>query len=207
VLTKTDGFLTYTDENLAKVNSIRRVISAPDATLPPILNNGQVTFSSTSEANDEPRSCYNCVFYNYGRSCQLLGQSLEIRKLIWPPQPTEDSKQIEYWPVCSYWVPGEPAYGAARSIAALNPDDAGLCWINAPEVGLDASGSCCGGQNGGDDCDFFMTPMPDKRGADTGFCRVLQRDVNNMDCCSAWLDDDLLNWRTAMERFKINNGN
>jgi hypothetical protein len=201
---RTDGFLTYKAENLKKINSIRRVISAPDAKLPPILNNGQVSFSSAESANREPRSCYNCPFYNYDRSCQLMGQSLKIAKLIWPKQPTGDSKQIEYWPVCSYWIPGEPNYGPSKKIASINPDDAGLCWINAPRVGLDYSGSCCGGQNGGDDCDFFMVPGDDKREFDTGFCRVLQRDVNNMDCCSAWLDDDLVGWRTAQERFKIN---
>jgi hypothetical protein len=197
---RTDGFLTYTEDNLSKINAIRRVISAPDAKLPPILNNGQVTFSSASEAHGEPRSCYNCPFFNYDRSCKLMGQSLIVKKFIWPPRATADSKRIEYWPVCSYWIPGEPNYGPEQSIAKLNPDDAGLCWINAPEVGLDASGSCCGGQNGGDDCDLFMTPDADKRDADTGFCRVLQRDVENMSCCSAWIDDDLVGWRTAQER-------
>jgi hypothetical protein len=203
---KTDGFLRYKEENLRKINSIRRVISAPDATLPPILNNGQVSFSSAKDAHDEPRSCYNCGFYNYGRTCQLMSPSIEIHKLLWPPAATPDSKQIEYWPVCSYWIPGEPAYGSTKQLASLNPDDAGLCWINAPEPGLDASGACCSGANGGDDCDMFMTPGADKRDFDQGFCRVLQRDVNGMDCCSAWLDDDLVAWRTAQERFRINDG-
>jgi hypothetical protein len=201
---KTDGFLSYQDRHLDKINSIRRVISAPDAKLPPILNNGQVTFSSAADAHDEPRSCYNCTFYNYGRSCKLLGQSLKIKTFIFPPEATDDSIRIEYWPVCSYWVPGEPQYGPEVNIASLNPDDAGLCWINAPRLGLDYSGSCCGGQNGGDDCDYFMVPGPDKRSFESGFCRVLQRDVQNMDCCSGWRDDDLLDWRTAQERMKIN---
>lgn len=201
---KTDGFLVYGEKNLRKINAIRRVISAPDAKLPPILNNGQVSFSGAECAKNKPRSCYNCQFFNYDRSCQLMGQGLSVRKLVWPPKPTEDSKQIEYWPVCSYWIPGEPNYGPSKNLASLNPDDAGLCWINAPSVGLEYSGACCGGANGGDDCDFFMTPMPDKREAKSGFCRVLQRNTNNMDCCSAWLDDDLVDWRTAQERFKIN---
>lgn len=200
----TDGFLIYRGKNLRKINSIRRVISAPDATLPPILNNGQVLFSSAADANDEPRSCINCAFYNYGRSCQLMGQSLEIKKLIWPTEATSDSKQIEYWPVCGMWTPGEPHYGTEKFVSCLNPDDAGLCWVNAPSLGLDYSGSCCGGRNGGDDCDFWMTEDDEKREADSGFCRVLQRNTNNMDCCSAWLDDDLVSWKTAQERFKIN---
>jgi hypothetical protein len=204
---KTDGFLTYRAKNLRKINSIRRVISAPDAKLPPILNNGQVLFSSAESANCEPRSCYNCQFYNYGRSCKLLGPNIEIHKLIWPPKPTLDSKQIEYWPVCGYWMYGDPAYGKEDfKEYPITPDDAGLCWINAPEMGLEASGSCCGGQQGGDDCDYFMTSVADKRQADTGFCRVLQRDTNNMDCCTAWNDDDLVSWRTALERFKLNDG-
>lgn len=199
---RTDGFLVYKPENLSKVNAIRRVISAPDAKLPPILNNGQVVFSSAESADRKPRSCANCVFYNYGRSCKLIGQGIKVRKFIWPPEKTSDSKQIEYWPACGMWTPGKPNYGAEQFIASYDPDDIGLCWINAPSVGLEYSGSCCGGQNGGDDCDYFMTSVADKRDADTGFCRVLQRDTNNMDCCTAWNDDDLVSWRTAQERIK-----
>jgi hypothetical protein len=201
---KTDGFLVYKGENLRKINSIRRVISAPDAKLPPILNNGQVTFSSASEAHNEPRSCYNCQFYNFNRSCKLMSKELQIKKLVWPSAPTKDSKQIEYWPVCGYWIYGEPNYSAEQRYSSIDPDNAGLCWINAPEMGLDRNGSCCSGANNGDDCDFFMTPVADKRDVDSGFCRVLQKPVAGMDCCSAWLDDDLVSWRTAQERFKIN---
>lgn len=200
--TKTDGFLVYKPENLRKVNAIRRVISAPDAKLPPILNNGQVLFSSAASAHNEPRSCYNCPFYNYGRSCAIIGQGFKIRKFTWPEKPTADSKPVEYWPVCGYWNYGKPNYGSQTFRGALDPDDAGLCWINAPKVGQEKGGSCCGGQNGGDDCDYFMTAIADKRAVDAGFCRVLQRNTNNMDCCTAWNDDDLVGWRTAQERIK-----
>lgn len=203
---ETDGFLSYRAKHLRKINSIRRMISAPDAKLPPILNNGQALFSSAASANDEPRSCYNCAFYNYGRSCQLIGQSVEVQKLTWPPEPTSDSKQVEYWPDCGMWTPGEPNYGEEKSIAHLDPDDVDLAWINAPKVGLELSGSCCGGRNGGDDCDFWMSDVNDKRSADKAFCRVLQRETDNMDCCSAWRDDDIVGWRTAQERLKINRG-
>jgi hypothetical protein len=182
---KTDGFLTYKPKNLEKINSIRRVISAPDAKLPPILNNGQVAFSSAASADNEPRSCYNCVFYNYGRSCQLMAPSIEVHRLVWPK--TADSKQVEYWPVCSYWAKGDPHTGAEKTLARLNPEDAGLGWINAPEIGLDYSGACCSGANGGDDCDLWMVSGPDKRSFKQGFCRVLGRDTQGMDCCSAWL--------------------
>jgi hypothetical protein len=184
---KTDGFLVYDDSNLRKINSIRRVISSPDAKLPPILNNGQVTFSTAAEAHNEPRSCYNCQFFNYNRSCKLMSPQVEIHKLIWPPEATADSKQIEYWPVCSYWVYGEPNYGKEQHTASLDPDNAGLCWINAPKPGLERSGANCSGANGGDDCDFFMTPGEDKREFKVGFCRVLQKDVEGLACCSSWL--------------------
>lgn len=199
---KTDGFLVYKTENLRKINAIRRVISAPDAKLPPILNNGQAMYSSPESAHDEPRSCYNCPFYNYGRSCSLIGQDIKVRKFIWPPRPTSDSKQIEYWPACGYWVYGKPNLGTETFRATLSPEDAGLCWINAPKPGLKLSGACCGGRNGGDDCDYFMTDVPDKRDADDGFCRVLQHNVPNMACCSCWIDDDLVDWKTAQERIK-----
>lgn len=201
---KTDGFLVYKDENLRKINSIRRVISAPDAKLPPILCEAQVMFSPASEANNEPRSCYNCQFYNYNRSCKIHSPEIVVKKLTWPPEATADSKRIEYWPCCGYWMPGESNYSAAAHIATVDPDHSGLCWINAPKPGLEYSGACCGGAHDGDDCDFYMTPVADKRLAPTGFCRVLQKDVANMDACSAWIDDDLVNWRTAQERFKLN---
>lgn len=200
---KTDGFLVYKGKNLSKINSIRRVISAPDAKLPPILNNGQVLFSSAKSADDEPRSCYNCPFFNFDRSCAFYGPNVEVHKLVWPPTATADSKQIEYWPACGYWIHGDPNYGGEYfKDELIDPDDGGLCWINAPSVGLEYSGSCCGGRNGGDDCDYWMSEKADKRDADTAFCRVLQRDTDNMDCCSAWNDDDLVSWRTAQERFK-----
>lgn len=201
---KTDGFLSYKTEHLRKVNAIRRIISAPDAKLPPILNNGQVLFSAADDADNEPRSCYNCPFFNYERSCMLMGEGIEIHKLIWPPEATSDSKRIEYWPVCGYWVIGEPNYGREKFIASISPDDAGLGWVNAPEVGQIMGGTCCGGRNGGDDCDLWMTGGSDKRDEDTGFCRVLQCDTNNMDCCGCWIDDDWVSWQTAQERFKIN---
>jgi hypothetical protein len=201
---KTDGFLVYEPKQsvLRKINSIRRIISAPDAKLPPILNNGQAMFSSAADAHGEPRSCYNCSFYNYGRSCKLMGDEIVIRKVTWPPQAMADSKQVEYWPVCGYWVYGEPTYGTAAFYARLNPDDAGLSWINAPKCGQPHGGTSCGGRNGGDDCDLWMISGDDKRATDTGFCRVLQRDTNNLDCCSCWVDDDLVSWRTVQERLK-----
>jgi hypothetical protein len=203
---KTDGFLVYKAENLRKINSIRRIISAPDAKLPPVLRHEQVLFSEAASAHDEPRSCYNCPFFNYNRSCQLMTPEVIVKKLTWPPAPTADSKQIEYWPVCGYWIYGEPNYGPEKQLANINPEDAGLAWVNAPKPGQDEGGSCCGGRNGGDDCDLWMSDVADKRDADTGFCRVLQRDTNNMDCCSAWIDDDLVFWQTAQDRLKINDG-
>lgn len=199
---KTDGFLVYTPENLRKINAIRRIISAPDAKSVPVLEESAVLFSSAASAHNEPRSCYNCPFYNYGRSCQLIGQDIEIRKIVWPPKPTTDSKQIEYWPACGFWIYGKPNLGTERFLAQVSPDEAGLCWINATKPGQKLGGACCGGRNGGDDCDRWMTAEADKRDADTGFCRVLQKNTDNMDCCTAWNDDDLVNWRTAQERIK-----
>lgn len=201
---KTDGFLAYKPKNLEKINAIRRVISAPDAKLPPILENGQVLFSSAKDADNEPRSCYNCMFYNYGKSCQLISGIEPIRKFIWPKEKTADSKQVEYWPVCGAWIHGGPNYGTPKYIASLDPDNVDLGYVNAPKVGLKYAGTCCSGANGGDDCDYYMTPGPDKRSYPKAKCRVLQHEVNGMDCCSAWKDDDWVNWRTALERFKIN---
>lgn len=199
------AFLSYRPKHLKKINAIRRVISAPDAKLPPILNNGQVLFSSAEGADNEPRSCYNCPFYNYGHSCQLMEGIEPIKKLVFPKAPVPaDSKQVEYWPVCGMWIHGEPNYASERYIASMDPDDMGLGYVNAPRVGLKYSGTSCGGQNGGDDCDYWMVDEPDKRAVKEGFCRVLQKNTKNGDCCSCWIDDDWVSWRTAKERFKIN---
>lgn len=197
-----EDFKIYKAENLRKINSLRRVNSGPGERDVPVLEESSILFSAAAEAHDEPRSCYNCFMFNAAeKSCAILGPDIHIEKLIWPPEPTPDSKQIEYWPVCGYWIHGSPNYGPAVHNARINPDAAGLGWVNAPKVGLSRSGSCCGGRNGGDECDYWVTEEADARDADFGFCRVLQRDTANMDCCSAFRDDDWVDWQIAQERF------
>jgi hypothetical protein len=197
-----DGFLKYDKTYVRKVNAQRIAQSRPDLCGVPILDGAGVLFSSASEAHDEPRSCYNCPFFNYDRSCKLLPASIVVKKITIPLKAEANSKPIEYWPVCGYWVYGHPNYGPEEFVAKLDPDSAGLGWVNAPEPGLDKSGTSCGGAHGGDDCDLWMTDEPDKRGVKQGFCRVLQADTGNMDCCSAWQDDDFLTWQMVQERFK-----
>jgi hypothetical protein len=92
---------------------------------------------------------------------------------------------------------GEPNYGVEAFRGANSPTTLGLLWINAPRVGLEYGGANCGGCNGGDDCDFYMTDIDDKREAPTGFCRVLQSEVANGDVCAAWNDDDKVDWQQA----------
>lgn len=200
-----DGFYKYQakPELVKKINAIRINQSRPDLCGVPILQPGQVSFSPASAAHEEPRSCYNCFMYNYGKSCAILPPRLEIRKFTSPLKREDNAKPIEFWPVCGYWVYGKPNYGPARYSAELSPDDAGLSWINAPEIGQEQGGASCGGKNGGDDCDFWLVEGDgDKREEATGFCRVLQRDTDNLDCCSAWIDDDILDWRMVQERFR-----
>jgi len=197
-----DGFLKYKGENIRKVNAQRIAQSRPDLCGVPILDGAGVLFSAASEAHGEPRSCYNCNFYNYEKSCRLMEPSLIIKKVTIPLKPEASSKPIEYWPVCGYWVYGQPNYGPAESVAKLDPDNAGLGWVNAPETGQERSGTSCGGANGGDDCDLWLTDEPDKRQVKNGFCRVLQHDTGNLDCCSAWQDDDWVTWQEVQERLK-----
>src|SRR6267378_5323560 len=97
-----DGFLKYSIEHVRKVNSIRRADSQPtQAGIVPILSKGQVLFTPAAELHNEPASCYNCNFYNYGKSCQLIGRSPCIYKFTYPARATVDAKQIEYWPHCA----------------------------------------------------------------------------------------------------------
>ncbi len=201
-----EGFFKYRakPELVRKINTIRIGQSRPDLKGPPILDEGSVLFSSAASANDEPRSCYNCTFFNYEKSCRLLGKDVEVHKFTWPKERRDNAKPIEFWPVCGYWVKGNPNYGPEEFAGGkLDPDEAGLGWVNAPEVGLERSGTSCSGANGGDDCDLWMIEGEDgdKREQKTGFCRVLQKTTGGMDCCSCWEDDDWLTWAMVKERF------
>jgi hypothetical protein len=188
-----EGFLTYRDKHLPKINAIRRAISQPDIYTQPVLGKGQVLFTPASEMNDEPASCYNCNFYNSGRSCQLIGPHVTIRKFTYG----DPDKSIEYWPHCAAHCFGEANQGPERFIATSDPSYLNLLWINAPRVGLSKSGANCGGTNGGDDCDYYMTKGDDKRAEPEGFCRVLQANVANGDHCTCWTDDDKVPWQQA----------
>lgn len=189
-----EGFLEYRKKHLDKVNAIRRVKSQPDIFVVPTLTKGQVLFVPSSQDEGTPASCYDCTEFNYGRSCKLIGPKVNIRKFI----QGEPDKAIEFWPCCGAQEYGEPNYGPAEFHKNLNsPTDLGLIWINAPEVGQEHGGANCGGQNGGDDCDYFMVEVDDKRTADTGFCRVLQTQVGNKEKCAAWIDDDRIEWQEA----------
>lgn len=200
-----EGFYRYKPRvgMVKKINTIRIGQSRPDLKSPPILTEGDVLFSSAASASDEPRSCYNCPFFNYGKSCKLMGKSVEIHKFTWPKEKRDGAKPIEFWPVCGMWIKGEPNFGPEDFYAKLDPDEAGLGWVNAPEPGQELSGTSCGGANGGDDCDLWLIEgtSGDKRAAKSGFCRVMQKSTGNMDCCTCWQDDDFLTWQMVKERF------
>ena len=193
------GFLVYRTKHLRKINSMRDAISQPWNYKPVILTKGQALYTPAEQMEGEPASCYNCVAYNLGKSCMKMGPGTRIRKLVWPDAAVKDEKRIEYWPCCSMWDRGEPNAGPEKFISSNDPDYAGLIWINAPEVGQPRGGANCGGINGGDDCDYYMTETDDKRSAPMGFCRVMQTKVANGDVCSCWKDDDELTWRRAQE--------
>jgi hypothetical protein len=188
-----DGFLKYRSKHLSKVNSIRRAVSQPDIYTIPTLDKSSVLFVSAAEMHNEPASCYNCRFYNYGKSCGLIGPHTSVRKFIYGAP----DKPIEYWPCCGAHEHGEPNYGIEAFRAANSPSTLGLIWINGPRIGLEYGGANCGGSGGGDDCDFYMTEGDDKREEPTGFCRVLQSEVANGDVCAAWNDDDKVSWQQA----------
>lgn len=200
--TSKPGFLRYEPKTLPKINSLRLANSLVNITSVPILDKGQVLFSPAASAHNEPRSCYNCHFFNErAETCQLIGPATRIKKFTYPSAFQEGSKPIEYWPVCGMWDYGEPNDGSVQYKRPPfdSPSDIGLGWVNAPNVGLERSGTNCGGANGGDDCDNFIISSEDKRQARTGFCRVLQTEVGNLDCCTAFTDDDWLEWQDGQK--------
>jgi hypothetical protein len=194
------GFPIYGADQLRKVNAMRRAFSAPLSLAPVVNTKGEALFTTAEEMNDEPASCYNCQFYNEkAERCSLIGTHKVIKKLIWPLEEKPDAKQIEYWPCCSMQFYGEPNKGEAFYRTFSNdPDYMGLIWINAPKLGQKYGGANCGGVNGGDDCDHYLTDgKKPKWESPLGFCRALQTQVAAGDVCCQWRDDDTLQWQDA----------
>lgn len=196
------GFAIYGNKNLPKMNAWRRAASQVKMKDPPILTRGQVLFSTAESAHDEPRSCFNCpMLYEEAGRCKYFGPRTKIYKFT---EGAKDGNPIEYWPVCGYWNYGTPSREKPVYFESLlDPEDAGLGWVNAPKPGLKLSGSCCGGANDGDDCDMWSTEgTEEKWEALTGFCRVLQTTTANLDCCACFTDDDWIPWQTAQQFLK-----
>jgi len=198
-----DDFVVYRAEQLRKVNAQRRALSQPDVYVVPTLKPAEVLFVPASGMGGEPATCYNCKEYNYGRSCEYFGPHVSIRRFIYPRIATADAKRIEYWPCCSMWDRGQPNYGPAKFHERTDsPDELGLGWINAPAVGQEIGGANCGGSNGGDECDFYVTIKADARDTDSGFCRVLQQEVDTGAVCAAWRDDDWVDYQRGSQLLK-----
>lgn len=190
------GFPEYGETELPKVNSMRSDKTQPDFMGVPILTDGAVMLCSAESLGNKPASCYTCSFYNdKEQTCQLLGPEIVISKVT---GDKEYDNAIEYWPCCS-----EFNYGAQTGPDFIEPfktpDALGLIWINASKPGQEYGGANCGGVEGGDDCDHFQVKEGEKWDAETGFCRVLQHEVGAGQVCSAWQDDDILDWQDAQQ--------
>lgn len=194
------GFNPYTPKALPKVNSMRMANSLVQITGPIPLEKGQVLFSPGVD-NPNPRNCYSCNLYNEtAQTCQIIRPEIRVKKFVYPP---EGGKKIEYWPVCGMWKYGETNKGTATYEKPQDPDNLGFGFVNAPKVGLTQSGTNCGGGNNGDDCDNYrVTGDRPIREYPVGFCRVLQTEVSNLDCCSAWIDDDWVDWQKGQALMK-----
>ncbi len=191
----------YKAKHLRKINSMRMTNSQPDIHIVPTLTKGQVLFVTAASRNGEPSSCYNCWKYNAkDASCSVLPASITVKKFI----DGDEYKRIEYWPVCGVHECGRPNNGTPIRRAENDPDYVDLVWINAPKVGQPCGGANCGGSNGGDDCDYWQVRPgeDDKREVRVAFCRVLQTPTANGDCCSAWEDDDVVDWQKAQSVLK-----
>jgi hypothetical protein len=189
------GFPEYEPKDLDKINAMRVAKTQPDFHGIPIIHDQAVTFTRGSEMGNRPASCYICALMNSkDSSCMLIGQGIKVEKVV--------IEGIEYWPRCNEFASGEPHEGTPYSLATHNPDTLGLIWINAPDTGQKYGGSNCGGGTGGDDCDHYMVESGKKWDNPSGFCRVLQHQVDNLDYCAAWWDDDILDWEEAQNAIK-----
>ena len=201
------GFPIYGAKQLPKLNALRRAnstVGVADSSVP-VLDRGQAQYVTSEQMGDIPCSCYRCTKYNHkAQTCSLIGPRIPIRKFVWPKEATDDAKKIEYWPACGAAEPGSPNVGEPRyrEFPYLDPDNLGLCWINAPRLGLEYSGANCGGVSGGDDCDLYLVERGNKWDSSSGFCRVLQSVVAAGDVCSCWSDDDQVDWRKAIQMIR-----
>src|SRR6266568_5101046 len=140
-----DGFVVYesTPKYTQKMNTLRAVKSMAGAKDLPILNRGQVMFTSEAEMNHQPASCYNCHMYQSALDrCMIHSPEIVIKKFT---QKSKGGKDVEFWPCCSYWDHGEPCSSSTPNYSSQHDGDStGLIWINAPKVGLPLSGANCG---------------------------------------------------------------
>jgi hypothetical protein len=189
------GYVEYGPEQLPKIDSMRRDKSQPDFYGIPLLHDSDVMFTRASEMGDLPASCYTCSIQQSDGTCGILGPTIKVTKVI---GHNDSGDPIEYWPCCGEHDYGPTAKGAPSYRDNLSqPDQVGLIWINASEVGQKYGGANCGGGNGGDDCDHYLVKSGEKWDNPQGICRVLQHTVGNGDVCTAWHDDDELYWDEA----------
>lgn len=191
------GFVEYGEEQLPKIDSMRRDKSQPDFYGVPILQDSDVGFVKASEIGNQPASCYTCEKQNADQTCYLLGPEIKVAKVT---GHADSGDAIEYWPCCSAHQFSTVLRGKIDYSDQLStPQTLGLIWINAPEVGQKFGGANCGGVNGGDDCDHYLVESGEKWDNEQGACRVLQHTVDAGDVCSAWRDDDELSWDEAQQ--------
>ncbi len=190
------GFVEYGEDQLPKVDSMRRDKSQPDFHGIPILQDSDVGFVTAAEIGGKPASCYTCSKQNPDETCYLLGPEIKVRTV----EGHQDSGDpIEYWPCCSSHQFGDAGKEVSYADQLATPDALGLIWINAPEVGQEFGGANCGGVEGGDDCDHYLVREGEKWSNPQGYCRVLAHTVAAGDVCSAWRDDDELQWDEAQQ--------
>jgi hypothetical protein len=191
------GFVEYGEDQLPKIDSMRRDKSQPDFYGIPILEDSDVGFVRASEIGNQPASCYTCQKQQKDETCFLMGAEIQVKKVT---GHRESGDPIEYWPCCSSHQYGPPRTEAPVYADQLSsPQSLGLIWINAPETGQKFGGANCGGVEGGDDCDHYLVKSGEKWDNPQGYCRVLAHVVDAGDVCAAWRDDDELDWDEAQQ--------
>jgi hypothetical protein len=193
------GFVEYGKEQLPKIDSMRRDKSQPDFYGVPILRDEQVLFTTAEELDYKPASCYTCKEQNKDKTCVRLGPEIKVQKVV---GHRDSGDPIEYWPCCSMHDFGDGPDSIKYHECLDMPKDIGLIWINASDVGQEYGGANCGGVDGGDDCDHYMVKSGEKWQSEQGACRVLQHSVGAGDVCTAWWDDDILEYPEAQQLIK-----
>lgn len=161
---------------------------------PVALDGWAVLLVKGGDYDHKPFSCFNChMLIEPAKRCAIHGPKIIIDSV--------EARGKTWNPVCGLWDGGKPMEKEMYP-ASDDPDMTGLEWVLG-------KGTNCGGMHSGRGCSKHYLEESSS-GNGSGFCRVIQRDVEGTDCCGA--NESLnpaesMDWREAQGLLKKEKSN